>query len=74
MMGEQFVAGRTIAEALRHAAPLEAKGFTYSYDMLGEAAVTAEDVRRVARQYLSAENRTVVITQPQAAGPVKGAQ
>jgi len=38
------------------------------------AAVTAEDVRRVARQYLSAENRTVVITQPQAAGPVKGAQ
>lgn len=54
MMGEQFVAGRTIAEALRHAAPLEAKGFTYSYDMLGEAAVTAEDAERFRRAYAEA--------------------
>uniref|UniRef100_UPI0005B29CD8 bifunctional proline dehydrogenase/L-glutamate gamma-semialdehyde dehydrogenase PutA n=1 Tax=Methylobacterium sp. B34 TaxID=95563 RepID=UPI0005B29CD8 len=57
MMGEQFVAGRTIAEALRHAARLEAKGFTYSYDMLGEAAVTAvtaEDAERYRRAYADA--------------------
>ena len=54
MMGEQFVAGRTIAEALRHAARLEAKGFTYSYDMLGEAAVTAADAERYRRAYADA--------------------
>lgn len=54
MMGEQFVVGRTIAEALRHAAPLEAKGFTYSYDMLGEAAVTAEDAARYRCAYADA--------------------
>ncbi len=38
MMGEQFVMGETIAEALTHARTLEARGFRYSYDMLGEAA------------------------------------
>ncbi|MGU3666881.1 trifunctional transcriptional regulator/proline dehydrogenase/L-glutamate gamma-semialdehyde dehydrogenase [Methylobacterium sp. A49B] len=51
MMGEQFVAGRTIEEALRNAAPQEAKGFTYSYDMLGEAAVTAHDAESYFRAY-----------------------
>jgi predicted Zn-dependent peptidase len=30
-------------------------------------AVTAADVQRVAKQYLTAENRTVVITNPRAA-------
>ncbi|NOJ99449.1 trifunctional transcriptional regulator/proline dehydrogenase/L-glutamate gamma-semialdehyde dehydrogenase, partial [Corallococcus coralloides] len=30
LMGEQFVTGRDIAEALRNAARMEAKGFTYS--------------------------------------------
>ncbi|WP_267424392.1 trifunctional transcriptional regulator/proline dehydrogenase/L-glutamate gamma-semialdehyde dehydrogenase [Methylobacterium sp. GC_Met_2] len=51
MMGEQFVTGRSIAEALRNAATLEAKGFTYSYDMLGEAAVTAADATRYLDAY-----------------------
>ena len=51
MMGEQFVAGRTIAEALRNAVRLEAKGFTYSYDMLGEAALTAADAATYLRAY-----------------------
>lgn len=54
MMGEQFVTGRTIAEALRNAARMEAKGFTYSYDMLGEAALTAEDAERYNRSYAAA--------------------
>jgi len=43
MMGEQFVTGETIAEALKRAKEMEAKGFRYSYDMLGEAATTAAD-------------------------------
>ena len=45
-MGEQFVTGETIAEALANARPLEAQGFRYSYDMLGEAALTADDAAR----------------------------
>ncbi|WP_418646946.1 trifunctional transcriptional regulator/proline dehydrogenase/L-glutamate gamma-semialdehyde dehydrogenase [Thauera butanivorans] len=51
MMGEQFVTGETMAEALAHAQALEAKGFRYSYDMLGEAALTAEDARRYLNDY-----------------------
>ncbi len=51
MMGEQFVTGETIAQALRHARPLEAQGFRYSYDMLGEAALTAADAARYRTAY-----------------------
>jgi len=51
MMGEQFVTGETMAEALAHAQALEAKGFRYSYDMLGEAALTAEDAKRYLKDY-----------------------
>jgi len=51
LMGEQFVTGRDIAEALRNAKRMEAKGFTYSYDMLGEAAFTSEDAERYLRSY-----------------------
>ncbi|MGU3327565.1 trifunctional transcriptional regulator/proline dehydrogenase/L-glutamate gamma-semialdehyde dehydrogenase [Methylobacterium mesophilicum] len=54
LMGEQFVTGRDIAEALRNAARMEAEGFTYSYDMLGEAALTAEDADRYLRSYQEA--------------------
>uniref|UniRef100_UPI00311F6B33 trifunctional transcriptional regulator/proline dehydrogenase/L-glutamate gamma-semialdehyde dehydrogenase n=1 Tax=Ferrovibrio sp. TaxID=1917215 RepID=UPI00311F6B33 len=51
LMGEQFVTGETIAEALANAATLEAKGFRYSYDMLGEAALTEEDAKRYLASY-----------------------
>ncbi|MCH4151897.1 MAG: trifunctional transcriptional regulator/proline dehydrogenase/L-glutamate gamma-semialdehyde dehydrogenase [Sphingobium sp.] len=51
MMGEQFVTGETIEEALRRSRPQEEKGFTYSYDMLGEAATTAADAARYNRDY-----------------------
>jgi RHH-type proline utilization regulon transcriptional repressor/proline dehydrogenase/delta 1-pyrroline-5-carboxylate dehydrogenase len=51
LMGEQFVTGETIAEALGRARKLEARGFRYSYDMLGEAAVTAEDAGRYRAAY-----------------------
>lgn len=51
MMGEQFVTGETIEEALRRAAPREAKGFAFSYDMLGEAAMTAADADRYNASY-----------------------
>ncbi len=51
MMGEQFVTGQTIAEALTNSRRLEARGFRYSYDMLGEAATTAEDAARYLADY-----------------------
>ncbi len=54
MMGEQFVTGETIAEALRRARPLEKRGFRYSYDMLGEAAMTAADAARYYADYETA--------------------
>ena len=54
MMGEQFVTGRTIEEALERARELEAKGFRYSYDMLGEAAMTADDAARYLADYENA--------------------
>ena len=51
MMGEQFVTGETIAEALVNARSREAQGFRYSYDMLGEAALTAADAQRYFAAY-----------------------
>jgi len=51
MMGEQFVTGETIAEALSNARKMEAEGFRYSYDMLGEAALTTEDAQRYYASY-----------------------
>ncbi len=54
LMGEQFVAGETIREALANARPREAEGFRHSYDMLGEAAMTAADAERYAQAYRQA--------------------
>jgi len=51
LMGERFVTGQTIAEALANSRRMEAEGFRYSYDMLGEAAVTAEDAARYFADY-----------------------
>ena len=51
MLGEQFVCGQTIEEALANSRRMEAKGFRYSYDMLGEAAATAADASRYFRDY-----------------------
>ncbi|CAJ0557374.1 unnamed protein product, partial [Mesorhabditis spiculigera] len=51
MMGEQFVTGETIAEALANATRLEANGFRYSYDMLGEAALTDADAQKYLASY-----------------------
>ncbi len=51
LMGEQFVTGRTIDEAINASREREAKGFTFSYDMLGEAATTAEDAARYLGEY-----------------------
>ena len=53
-MGQQFVLGEDIRAAMKRAAGMEAKGFTYSYDMLGEAARTEADARRYHLSYSNA--------------------
>ena len=50
-MGAQFVLGESISSAMTRAAKMEAKGYTYSYDMLGEAARTESDARRYQLSY-----------------------
>lgn len=50
-MGRQFVLGESIDSAMERAAGMEAEGFTYSYDMLGEAAMTDADARRYHLSY-----------------------
>jgi RHH-type transcriptional regulator, proline utilization regulon repressor / proline dehydrogenase / delta 1-pyrroline-5-carboxylate dehydrogenase len=54
ILGDSFVLGQTIEEALARAAPLEAKGYRYSYDMLGERARTAADADKYFRRYMAA--------------------
>ncbi len=54
ILGKQFVLGQTIEEGMKNARPLEKKGYTYSYDMLGEAARTDEDALRYKEAYAKA--------------------
>ncbi|RHW17862.1 bifunctional proline dehydrogenase/L-glutamate gamma-semialdehyde dehydrogenase PutA [Sphingomonas gilva] len=54
MMGEVFVMGRTIDEAIRRMGKGENKGFTASFDMLGEAARTWPDAENYGHAYLDA--------------------
>ena len=53
-LGEQFVLGETIDAAIERAKVCEARGFRYSYDMLGEAALTAADAERYNEAYTTA--------------------
>ena len=50
-LGHQFVLGRDMGEAMARAAELEAQGYSFSYDMLGEAARTEADARRYHLAY-----------------------
>jgi RHH-type proline utilization regulon transcriptional repressor/proline dehydrogenase/delta 1-pyrroline-5-carboxylate dehydrogenase len=51
LLGKQFVTGETIEEALKSAIQREARGYSFSYDMLGEAAMTEADAQRYYRSY-----------------------
>jgi RHH-type proline utilization regulon transcriptional repressor/proline dehydrogenase/delta 1-pyrroline-5-carboxylate dehydrogenase len=51
MMGEIFVMGRTIGDAIRRMEKSENRGFTASFDMLGEAARTFPDAERYFAAY-----------------------
>lgn len=54
LLGHQFVLGEAINKALERATSQQAKGYRYSYDMLGEGARTAEDADRYFKSYADA--------------------
>ncbi|MEO5622908.1 MAG: bifunctional proline dehydrogenase/L-glutamate gamma-semialdehyde dehydrogenase PutA [Dokdonella sp.] len=54
IMGHQFVMGRSIEEALDRSAEKANAEYRYSYDMLGESALTAADAQRYYRAYTDA--------------------
>ncbi len=54
LLGRQFVLGQTIDEGMKNAREREKQGYTYSYDMLGEAARTEEDAKRYLKSYADA--------------------
>ena len=54
IMGHQFVMGRTIGEALDRCAEKGYRDYRYSYDMLGEAALTQPDAERYHQAYKDA--------------------
>uniref|UniRef100_UPI00356B3C5C bifunctional proline dehydrogenase/L-glutamate gamma-semialdehyde dehydrogenase PutA n=1 Tax=Halomonas sp. TaxID=1486246 RepID=UPI00356B3C5C len=68
ILGRQFVLGQTIEEGIKNARELEKQGYTYSYDMLGEAARTDEDAVR----YHDAYAKAITSIAKQAKGDVRG--
>ncbi|WP_226416039.1 bifunctional proline dehydrogenase/L-glutamate gamma-semialdehyde dehydrogenase PutA [Shewanella glacialimarina] len=51
IMGKQFVLGRNVKEALKNSEDKREMGYTHSYDMLGEAALTAKDAQKYFTDY-----------------------
>ena len=51
MLGNQFVTGQNIGEAIKNSSDNEARGYRYSYDMLGEAALTEADAKNYYASY-----------------------
>ncbi len=54
ILGHQFVMGRNIGEALERAAGKDERDYRYSFDMLGEAALTRADAERYREKYSAA--------------------
>ncbi len=65
ILGKQFVMGRNIHEALKRAEKLEAQGYRFSYDMLGEAARTMADAEKYFVSYQKAIDAVGRATQEQ---------
>lgn len=60
MIGEQFVAGKTIEAGLAQGEAAKEQGCCHSYDMLGEAALCQDDVER----YFDAYSRAIRAVAP----------
>ena len=54
VMGKQFVLGENMPEALKNGMKQREKGYTFTFDMLGEAAMTQRDAERYFEDYMNA--------------------
>lgn len=54
ILGHQFVMGRDITEALARASGKRERAYRYSFDMLGESALTAQDADKYFEKYRAA--------------------
>jgi RHH-type proline utilization regulon transcriptional repressor/proline dehydrogenase/delta 1-pyrroline-5-carboxylate dehydrogenase len=54
IIGKHFVLGTSISEALNKSKETRTQGYSYSFDMLGESAVTRQDAERYFNEYLLA--------------------
>lgn len=54
IMGHQYVMGRDIDAAMERAGRKQNRRYRYSFDMLGEAALTAADAERYRKSYTAA--------------------
>ena len=54
LLAERFVLGRTMQQALSKSAGMERRGYQYSFDMLGEEALTAADAEKFFIDYQTA--------------------
>ncbi|MDX1625605.1 MAG: bifunctional proline dehydrogenase/L-glutamate gamma-semialdehyde dehydrogenase PutA [Wenzhouxiangellaceae bacterium] len=54
IMGHQYVMGRSISSAMDRARKKRNRAFRYTFDMLGEAALTARDAERYRKAYADA--------------------
>ncbi|MBR8184212.1 bifunctional proline dehydrogenase/L-glutamate gamma-semialdehyde dehydrogenase PutA [Burkholderia ambifaria] len=70
MLGKQFVTGQTIEEAIGVAKGHESVGYRYTYDMLGEAALTDEDAQAYFDSYKHAIE--AIGRDAKGMGPVEG--
>lgn len=64
LLGDQFVLGATIESALLRSKALEAKGYRFSYDMLGESARSEQDAERYFQRYMSAIDAVGAASEP----------
>lgn len=56
-LGSQFVMGETVADAIKNATADEKKGYTISYDILGEGARTDAQAQAYVQSYLTGIER-----------------
>lgn len=70
ILGRQFVMAESIEDALIRAKEMEAQGYRYSYDMLGEAAKTKEDAAYYLESYRHAID--IIGQANQDRGPIDG--
>ena len=54
LLAERFVLGRTMRQALSKSVGMERRGYQYSFDMLGEEALTAADAEKFFVDYQTA--------------------